>query len=135
MGRRAEWVVLMPVLDVDDAIAIEEERAELDLSGVHPRALDARFRFAISSAAEHEIAEVRAHAFPVKLEIVIAMQDGDRMTGGDERTERGEDVGMAARDATELEACMILCAPEPMLPLLVGELGREDRALVRIDRH
>src|SRR5262249_34537506 len=71
VGRRAERVVLVAVLDVDEAFAVEEPGTELDACGEVVRR-------PLRRAREH-LAEVALHAVPVELDVVIAVDERERM--------------------------------------------------------
>lgn len=133
MGGRAERVVLVTVLHVDDAVPVVEERGELD-PGVERGAVGRR---RMRQGLEEEPAELLLHAVPVELDVVVAADDRDRMAVGDEAGELGEDVSVTLRDASQLEACVILGGPDAVPALLLGERRREGLRLLaaKIDHH
>ena len=102
----------MAVLDVGHAVAVEEPRVELD-----PRL---KVRVAIDVAAQ-DLAEVGLDVVPVQLDVVVAMDERERMTGGHERGERGEHLGVTLGDAAQLEARVVRGAAEAVVSFFVGE--------------
>ena len=85
----------MPVLDIDEAFAVHEPWLEVDALPRRRIGADA-------------IAKRFLHRFPVHLEIVIALQEGDRVARRDELPERSEHIEMTLFGARELEEDAIL---------------------------
>ena len=127
-GRRAERIVLVTVLDVDDALAVEEPRLELDVLA------DARARL-LGGRARDELAKVFLQRVPVELDVVVAVQHRERVAVGDELAELVEHLGVTRGDATQLEPRVILGAADAVATLLGRQLGLERLVVPRVDRH
>jgi hypothetical protein len=121
---RAERVILVAVLDVGNAVSIEEPRAELDplleRGSVEPR-------FLPLCVPLQNGAEVLLHTVPVQLDVVVAVDEGECMSVCDEPRELGEDVAVTDGHPTELQAGVLGGVAEAVLPLFVvrrcGQLG------------
>jgi hypothetical protein len=121
----------MAVLDVGDAVSIEEPLPELD-AREEGLAIDVAAR---RDVLEQQRAEIGLHAVPMELDVVVAVDERQRVSVGDERRERFEDVGVAFRDARELHPCVVLCAAEPMVALFLRQPRVERLRIRRRDRH
>ena len=124
---RAEGVVLVPVLDVREACNVEKPRVERD-SPVERRAFDCIGPRG-TRPREEQRAEVVLHGVPVELDIVVAVDERERVPIRHEAGERVEHVAMALDDQPQLDANVVDCVAEAVLALLVAGLGRQVRSV------
>jgi hypothetical protein len=68
-------------------------------------------------------AEVVLHCVPIELEVVVAVDEGERVPIGHEASERVEHGAMALDDQPQLDANVVDCVAETVLALLVVALG------------
>src|SRR5690606_9945050 len=108
MLGRTERVVLVTVLDVRDTVAIEEPGAVLDSRGDLARTERATGSLGVAPSASDERArQLLANVVPVELEIVVAVNDRQRVTIGHEARERLEHLVVTGEDGAQLRERVI----------------------------
>ena len=120
---RAKRIVLVAVLDVRDAVPIEEPRIEID-PREELRVVDLRAARGATRAQEN-FSKIALHVVPVKLDVVIAVDERERVSLRDQLRERFEDVWVARGDAAQFRARVIRRVAETVRALFVVERGRE----------
>jgi hypothetical protein len=113
----------MAMLDVREPRNVEEPCVKGD-SLVEGRAVDlvAPRR---SRPRKEQGAEVILHAVPVHFEVVVALNEREGVSIGDEAAQRVEDVAMALGDQPQLDANMVDGVAKTVLALFVAALGRQ----------
>ena len=92
----------------------------------------------VAACPQRKIDQQRAKflldAVPMKLDVMVAVDDGERVPVCNEASERLEDNGMARSDRSELQSAVVGAVAQAVLAFLVACLGVE-LAAARQNRH
>ena len=133
MWSVTERIVLVTVFDVRDSVAVEKPWVELNARKEVITRKVRRLRRA--NIRKERRAKIVFHCIPMKFDVVIAMNERERVSFRDEFAQSREYVVVALNHPRKLEARVIAGIAEAMATLFVSQRRLERIRFMRRDRH